>query len=151
MFNDELAQIQPVIEQYLKDKGLELIELAHRFKAGQAQLSLLIDRPEGGITLGECSQANREIGAIIEGKNIFPQGFSLEVSSPGIDRPLSSKNDFIRCRGKRVAFFLKYEIEGKLEWHGSVKDTGDDAVMIDAQGKLISIPFLSISKARQEI
>jgi ribosome maturation factor RimP len=76
--------------------------------------------------------------------------YILEVSSPGLDRPLVTKNDFLRCLKKRVRFFLTEPINGKPEWEGAILKADDEAVYVDIGEELV-IPLSKINKAKQII
>lgn len=142
-------ELRKFIEEYLAAKGLELVELIYRREGRDHVLRVLSDRPEGGISLGECSRLNKELGALLDEKNILIESYTLEVSSPGLDRPLREKKDFQRAKGKQVKFFLKEMVEGKLEWDGAITEVTDDAVHIDTKDKPLAIPLVLINKGRQ--
>lgn len=138
---------------YLKGAGLELVELFYSRQARSAQLKILADRPTGGITIEECAKASREIGEILDSSGLMDGHYILEVSSPGLDRPLSSKEDFTRCMNRKVRFFLKESVEGVIEIEGNVQDVHDDAiyVRIEPQDKIVRIDYSKIAKAKQKI
>ena len=142
-------ELMAVIADYLAGHGLDLIELIYRREGRGQVLRVLADRPEGGISLGECAQLNRELGSLLDEKDILQEGYVLEVSSPGLDRPLREKKDFLRCKDKAVKFFLKEQLEGKLEWDGLITAVDDEAVHIDSFGRQLRIPLAKINKAKQ--
>ena len=145
-------ELTNIIESYLNTKNLDLADLIYRYEGSDLVIRVLSDRPEGGITMGECSKLNREIGRILEEKNILgSQGYILEVSSPGLDRPLKLKKDFLRCLNKRVIFFLKEPVNGKLEFEGIINKADDNLVYINVKGSLIEIPINAVNKAKQVI
>lgn len=94
-----------MISENLKAQGLDLVELICNYQGRDLFLRLLVDKPEGGIIIKECAEVNRRLSAMLNEANILEQSYILEVSSPGLDRPLSSKNDFIRCLNKEARFF----------------------------------------------
>ncbi|MBI4972299.1 MAG: ribosome maturation factor RimP [Candidatus Omnitrophica bacterium] len=144
-----IAELKIIIGEHLKNQGLDLVDLIYRYEGRGSFLRVLADRPCGGITLDECARLNIEISALLDEKNILQQGYILEVSSPGIDRPLMTKSDFMRCLNRRARFFLKEAIKARLEWEGIIKSVEDDAVSIDIQGDIIEIPLAKINKAKQ--
>jgi len=145
---EELCKL---IEEYLAARGLELVELIYRREGREQVLRALVDRPEGGISLGECGRLNKDLGMLLDEKNILAESYTLEVSSPGLDRPLREKKDFQRSKGKLVKFFLREMVEGKLEWDGVITEVTDDAVHIEAKDKLLVIPLALINKAKMLI
>jgi len=146
-----VTELTVIIEDYLKDQGLDFVDLIYRYEGRDLFLRILVDRPEGGVTLDECSRINREIGDILEEKDIIQAKFILEVSSPGIDRQLKTKSDFSRCINRKVRFFLGEPVNGKIEWEGLISKTEDDRVYVDVEGDIIEIPLVKINKAKQVI
>ena len=150
MDNQELIeQLGYIIEDYLKARGLELIDLILRCEGRDLFLRILTDRPNGGITLDECSSVNIDLSRILDEKDIVRQNHILEVSSPGIDRPLKSRSDFLRRLGRKAVFFLAEPIRGKIQWEGFIKEVGGNAVFVDINTQVIEIPFQIINKAKQ--
>jgi ribosome maturation factor RimP len=144
-------QLEAVIAEYLSGCGLELVELIYRRELSDQVLRVLADKPEGGISIGECAQLNRKLGAVLDEKSLLQEGYVLEVSSPGLDRPLSTKKDFLRCKAKLVKFFLREPVEGKVEWDGEIISVDDNAVHINIKDRPLSIPLASVNKAKQII
>ena len=144
-------QLEAVIAEYLSGCGLELVELIYRRELSGQVLRVLTDKPEGGISIGECAQLNRKLGAVLDEKGLLQEGYVLEVSSPGLDRPLSTKRDFLRCKDKLVKFFLREPVEGKVEWDGEIISVDDFAVHINIKDRPLSIPLASVNKAKQII
>lgn len=143
--------MRQIIEDVLRSKGLELIDLIYRFEGRDLFLRVLTDRPEGGISLGECANLNREIGAILDQRDILRERYVLEVSSPGIDRPLLTKNDFIRCLNRDVHFFLLEPINAKIELEGRVERVEGESVFVDIDGEKVRIELAKIRKGKQVV
>lgn len=146
-----ISELKDIIDNYLKDKALDLVDLMYRYEGRDLFLRILVDRPEGGISLGECANLNNEINRILDEKDILRERYILEVSSPGLDRPLSTKNDFLRCINRRTRFWISEPINGKIEMEGSITKVDDDSVYIEIKDKAVKIPLLNIKKAKQII
>jgi ribosome maturation factor RimP len=140
-----------IIGEYLRNQQIELVELSHRYEGSDLVLRLLVDRPEGGITIGECASLNSEISRIIEAENLLPGRYVLEVSSPGLDRPLRTRSDFARCLERRVRVFLSAPINGRLEWEGVISRVGEESVSLDIAGTPLEIPLVKINKGKQVV
>ncbi|MBI3871559.1 MAG: ribosome maturation factor RimP [candidate division Zixibacteria bacterium] len=95
------AVVEPVAEQY----GVELVDVIHHLGRNQT-VRILIDKP-GGITLDDCTRVSRRLSADFDMAEVMPGRYTLEVSSPGLDRPLRTPADFRRKMGHKVA--LRYE------------------------------------------
>jgi len=145
------GELSRIISEYLEARGLELIELVYRREGREQVLRVLTDRPQGGISLGECAQLNRELGLLLDEKALLEERYLLEVSSPGLDRPLHSRNDFLRCKNKTIKLFLREPVEGKIEWDGRITQVDEEAVHIETRDKPLTIPLSSINKAKQII
>jgi ribosome maturation factor RimP len=146
-----IEELKVIIEDYLKSQSLDLVDFIYRYEGRDLVLRILIDKPEGGISLDECASCNQNISRILDEENILETRYILEVSSPGLDRPLKTKNDFLRCINREVKFFLNESIEGKLELDGIIQKVDGAAVYIDTKDRSLAIPILNINKAKQII
>ena len=146
-----ILELKNIIGDFLKIQGLELIGLIYRHEGRDLALRILVDRAQGGITLGECAQLNNQISEILDEKDILQEGYILEVSSPGLDRPLETRSDFLRCMNRKVKLFLNESINGKIELEGLISKVEDDSVYIDCKNATIQIPLIKINKAKEII
>jgi ribosome maturation factor RimP len=146
-----IAELRDVIGSYIKEQGLDLVDLVYRYEGGGLFLRILVDKPEGGISLDDCAYINNEISRILDEKNILQERYILEVASPGLDRPLTTKKDFLRCMNKKARFFLNELVEDRRELEGIINSVDDEAVYIDSQGRVIKIPLSKINKAKRVI
>ncbi len=146
-----IGEFQAFLSDFLRERNLDLIEVIHRYEGKDLFLRVLVDKPEGGISLGECAQLNRELGDILDEKNILEQRYILEVSSPGLDRTLKTENDFKHCLNKKVKFFLNELINNKLEWDGVIDKADETKVYVDTGSIILEIPLDKINKAKQLI
>jgi ribosome maturation factor RimP len=95
------AQVERLIKPILDDFGYELVDLQYKKEGRSMALCIFIDKP-GGITLDDCVTVSREVGAILEIEDPIKAGYRLEVSSPGLDRPLKKPADFERFAGQKI-------------------------------------------------
>jgi len=140
-------EISLLVSDLATAQGLVLVDIILRQNGSELLLGLLADRPQGGISLGECALLNRLVRQALDEKNIFGE-YSLEVSSPGLDRPLKTKEDFTRCLNKQAVFFLNDLINGKCEWKGVINRVNETAVFIEQAGEVLEIPLIKINKAK---
>lgn len=96
-----LERVRTLVEPMLATLGFELVELEYKREGRGWTLRFFLDK-EGGITLDDCADASREIGMLLEVEDVVPTAYDLEVSSPGIDRPLKKAADFERFKGSLV-------------------------------------------------
>ncbi|HNW39061.1 MAG TPA: ribosome maturation factor RimP [Candidatus Omnitrophota bacterium] len=131
-----------------QSNNLELVDLICRPEGRRVVLTVLADKPQGGINLQECAVLCRQLKNLIEERNLISVDYLLEVSSPGLDRPLKQPKDFARFIDKEAVFFLKDLIEGKCQWQGIIKQVDETAVFIQVEGRLLEIPLIKINKAQ---
>jgi ribosome maturation factor RimP len=146
-----IEELRGIIGGYLEAGGLELVELIYRYEGESLFLRILTDKPGGGITIDECAELNTQIGVVLDEKGPLNQRYVLEVSSPGLDRPLATKSDFLRCVGREARFFLSEPLNGRLEYEGRIARADDSAVYVDICGSVMDIPLGKINKAKQII
>ena len=157
---DELLdKIKQVVQGYIEGLGYELVDLSLSKIRGDINLRVLTDKPRGGISLKECADLNLGLSAILDRENTLGEGYVLEVSSPGIDRPLTSRKDFLRAGERQIRVVLSEPIEGKHEITGIITKVEDDYLFLDSGKKIIDgecsrtikIPLNKIKKAKQVI
>jgi ribosome maturation factor RimP len=141
-------RLQQLISPVLEDLQAELVELDLVRASGQIIVRLLVDKPGDRINLDECALINRRLGDIIEEQGIIADRYVLEVSSPGIDRPLKSKRDFARNPGKLVKLFLRQPVNGKIEWDGIIRNVTETEVSVEIEGQAEIVPLSIINKGK---
>jgi ribosome maturation factor RimP len=152
MFEDVVLKLRPLFSAHLERLGFILVDIRfYRNNEGALILEALADRAEGGITLAECTRFNAELGGIAEENASIPARYTLEVSSPGTDRPLVILSDFRRVIGRKVRVFLKEPYDGKIEHLGSVEAVGAGAISIKTENKTIIIPLEKVNRAKQVV
>ncbi|MGB8656544.1 MAG: ribosome maturation factor RimP [Candidatus Zixiibacteriota bacterium] len=124
-------KIKPVVEE----AGLELVDLDY-FEGGPAStLRIYVDRT-GGVTIGECADLSRKVSDVLDIGDFIPHRYMLEVSSPGLDRPLTKAADFRRRIGERVKVFLKEKVNGRTEMAGRIQSCEDECVVLAADSPI---------------
>lgn len=144
-------KIEKIALPFLDEMDAELVDLNIHRHRGEVTIQILADKSQGGITINDCAALNRKIRDAFEMKNIIMGPYVLEVSSPGLDRPLKTIKDFRRVIGREVRFFLSEAVAERIEHAGVVKNVDDDRVIIKAQNIEIAIPLGKINKAKQMI
>ena len=151
MYLEIMDKIRDLLNPLLEEMQLQLVDLTVRRQGQDFFAEIFVDHPCGGITLDECSVLNRRLNDRMDQENLITDNYFIEVSSPGLDRPLKTKEDFLRVMGRNVHFYLADLIENKREHTGVIKDVQEARVLVDASGKDIFIPLESINKALQVI
>ncbi|MBU3933692.1 MAG: ribosome maturation factor RimP, partial [Candidatus Omnitrophica bacterium] len=122
-------QIKKQVLLLLTKEAVELVDLSISRGRRRSVIRLLVDKP-GGITLDECARLNQEIGRLIERENIIQESYVLEVSSPGLDRPMESTRDFQRCLGQLVKIVLRKPLNRQNVWVGVMEAVDKANVVI---------------------
>jgi len=136
--------------EILEPQGVELVEVEYRREGGQWVLRLFVDRP-GGITLDDCAKVSRQVGDLLEVTDPIDHPYTLEVSSPGLDRPLRSERDFERYRGRQVRIKTFAPVEGRKRFHGKLVGLREGKVEVEVEGRLYAISREAISKANLDV
>lgn len=145
-----------IVEPLATDEGLEVvdIELRHEGKAGRV-LRVYLDRVEkqdetGAPGVEELGRVSRELSDILDVHDLVAGSYTLEVSSPGINRPLRKPEHFARCVGQRVRVHTRELIGGRKKFLGPLHDAAGDGVVVLQDGRAVFIPFGLIVKANVE-
>lgn len=140
-------EIEKIIETQSAQRDAEVFGLTIHAQRKDVRVVVFVDKPAGGISLEECAQINRASAAEIDGRQLLPQGYVLEVNSPGLDWLLRNKRDFLRARGRQVHLKLKEPVQNVWEFDARVLEAQDDAVMIEWEGRPVPIPLEKIQQA----
>jgi len=133
---------RPIVELY----GYELVDVVYLKEGQNWFLRLYIDQP-GGIKLEDCEKISKTIDLLLDEHDFIPHRYYLEVSSPGIERPLKTKKDFERFTGYRVTINTYSPVEGKKSISGLLLGLKDEAVAVEDGDCMTSIPLNLISIA----
>jgi ribosome maturation factor RimP len=146
-----VTHLRQAILPILEEDDVELVEMNLISAQARPTLRLLVDRKEGGISLGDCARLNTKIGEMLDENNLFQDRYILEVSSPGLDRPLVTLRDYARCINRKVRFFLSESIGGKIEMQGEIKELSEDSVFVQTADGRVEIPLAKVVRAKQFI
>lgn len=142
-----------LLEPILVRDGYEIVEVEWSHEAGGRVLRIYVDRP-GGVTVDDCREVSRTVEPILDVEDLVEGSYHLEVSSPGLDRPLRKPADFARHAGQRVTVRTSRPVETgtgpRRNWSGILKGFADGMVEVDVDGRLHRIPHDQIAKAHLE-
>jgi len=145
-----LADIQAAAEPILADCEMELVELTCHPRGGQRVIRFLVDKV-GGVTIQQCAQANRRISEALEAADLGEESYAIEVSSPGLDRPLVSKRDFERALGDELRVDVLRE-DGRPEaLCGMLLAVQHEAVVLKMPSGNVTVPFAQIRTAKKAL
>ncbi len=146
-----IEKVQGIIEPVINSLGIELADLEVGRMRGGGLLRVFIDKEEG-ITIDDCERVSREIADVLDVEDPIPYAYTLEVSSPGLDRPLKKPADFKRYKGNKIRVITKDPIDKQTFFVGKISMAGDLEVTLDLpENNKVTIPYEIISKARLEV
>lgn len=142
--------IGEIIERVTSREGLELVHWEAVGPRNHFVLRIYIDKP-GGVNHGDCEAVSNQVGLLLDVEDLIPHKYTLEVSSPGVERGLYKPKDYERFAGSRVKLKIAAPINGQRNFRGRLVGIDQDRVSFDADGVgLIEIPYGSIVKANIE-
>jgi len=155
---DVVAQVRAIASRVAGTSGLEIFDVQFRREAGGMVLRVQIDRPgpaataDDSVGVADCAHLSRELSAILDVEDIVPTAYILEVSSPGLDRPLRHADDYRRFSGRRAKLVMREAIDGQRYFKGRLGGVEDNAVLMDADdGRRHRVPIGVITRANLEV
>lgn len=139
-----------LLEPAVAGMGCELVGVVYRGNPKHALLRLYIDKP-GGVDLDDCTRVSRHVSGVLDVEDPISQQYTLEVSSPGLDRPIFRVDDYERFAGEKVRLRLLAPLEGRRRLAGVLRGVRGDEVVIEDNGIEINVPLSQIDKANLEL
>jgi ribosome maturation factor RimP len=166
----ELDRVREIAERVAASSGLEVLDIEFRGSGPARMLRVFLDKPSvassdplGGVTHGDCANFSREFGTILDVEDVVPGSYTLEVSSPGLDRKLTKASEFERFVGSRIKIVTRNPVNNNRYFEGRLESFRDGRLTLDlsvagkksrkkmgaaaSEGKTISIEFSDVEKA----
>lgn len=141
-----LNVIADMLEPTIEALDLELWGIEHVVRGRSSLLRVYIDS-EDGVTIDDCERASRQISAVLDVEDPLPGEYTLEVSSPGLDRPLFRIEQYDDFVGDVVSLRLRTPLEGRRKFKGLLESVGEDRIVMTVDNESVEIPFQQIEKA----
>jgi ribosome maturation factor RimP len=143
-----IEKARAICERVGNQEGLEIVEVDLVGGGRNRVLRIYIDKP-GGVTHADCEKVSHQVGEILDVENVIPgAGYTLEVSSPGVERKLSKPRDFERFVGEKVKVSLRAPLENQRHWQGMLAAFTNGTVTLEtAPGKSIQFPLEQVERA----
>jgi ribosome maturation factor RimP len=155
---DVVGRVREIASRVAADRGLDIFDVQFRREAPGMVLRILIDRPgpaaaaEDSVSVDDCAHLSRELSAILDVEDVVPTAYTLEVSSPGLDRPLRGADDYRRFRGRLAKIVLRERVDGQAFFRGRLGGVEGPEVLIDAEdGRTHRVPLEAIRRANLEV
>jgi ribosome maturation factor RimP len=143
-------KIRQLVEPVIESEGMEIIDLECLKMKYRWLVRIYIDK-ERGVTIDDCSEISKQVGDVLDVYDVLPGAYTLEVSSPGLNRPLTRDKDFIKYRGSTVRIKTGEKLDGVKNFHGILNDYLDEngmkTLIVDVSGKVYHIPRDMVVKA----
>ncbi len=155
MAESVIEKVKQLTLTITEEEGLDLFNFEFKKSGHRWFLRIFLDK-EGGVNLNDCEGVSRKLSAILDKEDLIPHSYILEVSSPGLDRPLLSEKDYAKFKGKNVRIRTSEPINGQKNFRGRLAKYEDGAVTLEIEvrkneTKSVSIPYHNIAKAKLEI
>ena len=138
--------VTELIEPGLLADGLELVDVEFKKEGQNWVLRIYIDK-EGGVTVADCQKVSRLAGDLIEVEEVIEPVYTLEVSSPGLNRVLKKEKDFLKYSGKKIYVQCHAPMDGRKKFTGILKDFIDQSIHLEVDGQHYTIPLNLVAKA----
>ena len=145
---DVITQVEELLRPIAVRLGLETVDLALSGEGHRTVLRVVVDRVEGGITVEECARVSEALSRQLDLYDLFEDPYTLEVSSPGLDRPLRNDADFRRFAGKKAELKTYGPVEGQRHFRGILLGVIGEAVVLQVDGRQVQLPKSQIAQAR---
>jgi len=153
-----LEQIRAIAERVAASRGLTVWEIQSRREASGHVVRVFIDRPgpaataEDSVSIEDCEQVNREMSTILDVEDPLPFAYTLEVSSPGLNRPLRGEDDYRRFTGRLAKVVVSEAVDNQKAFEGRLRGLEDGHVLLEApNGRMHRLPLQLITRGRLEV
>ncbi len=143
---DVAAHLEGLLRDVVELDGVELVYVEYRPEGSPSVLRIYIDKP-GGVGLKDCERVSKQASALLDEENLILRRYVLEVSSPGIERPLFKEADYRRFVGKEIRLITTETIENRRKFTGLIRTFSEGILKLELEGETYQIPFSKIRKA----
>jgi ribosome maturation factor RimP len=133
-------------------RGLELVDI-ELFRSGRREVLRIYLHKPGGVSLADCGEASHHLSVLLDADEDFQGPYTLEISSPGLDRPLRTPQDWARRKGEWVRAHLAQEVEGRSQWIGRLLDSDESSAVLEPEdgSPQVRIPYAAVQLARVDV
>ena len=150
MYRDIPESLRRVIEPVVRSHGLELVDAAVGRGPTRSLVRVIVDTPsgDGRVKVDECAAVSRELGPGLDVAELIEGAYTLEVSSPGVDRTLAREIDFTRAVGRKVALETRAPLDGRRRFKGELVAFDGVTATVRCDGRDLGVPFSAIERAK---
>jgi ribosome maturation factor RimP len=143
-----VARVTEIAKRVGVSEGIDIVDVELTGAGNRRVLRIFIDKP-GGVTHADCELISKQVGTILDVEDVVPGGsYTLEVSSPGLERRLRSPADYVRFQGRKATILLREPIENQRRWEGTLVGFSAGMIILDlAHGRSVSIDLAKVQRA----
>lgn len=142
-----IAEVWKLVEPVVLAEGMDLIEVEYRRESHGWVLRLFLDQ-ESGMSVDDCARMSDVVGDLLDVADVIPSRYHLEISSPGLNRPLRKLEHFLAQLGNVVELRTLVPIEGRRNFKGILRDVTSETISMECGGQVHGVPFLMVERAR---
>ena len=146
MQREVVSKIEEIAQRVAASDGIEVVEVELKGSGSNRLLRISIDKP-AGISHADCELVSQQVGTILDVEDVVPGHYTLEVSSPGVERKLLKPRDFERFQGKKAKVTLRSPVENQRHWEGTISGISDGMITLESAGREIRFPFEQVERA----
>jgi ribosome maturation factor RimP len=155
---EPLARFRAIADRVTRSHGLEVWDIVSRREPGGQVIRVFIDRPgpaatpEESVSIEDCAEVSREMGTILDVEDPLPFAYTLEVSSPGLDRPLRGAEDYRRFAGRLAKIVVSEAVDNQKAFEGRLRGVDENTVLLEGpKGRMHRLPMRLITRGRLEV
>jgi len=148
--SSQIDKLHSIIDPVAGDMGYEIVRIAlqNSARGGPVILQIMAERPDGTMLVEDCAQLSREVSVILDVEDPISVEYVLEVSTPGIDRPLTRRKDFVNFAGFEAKIELSVPEDGRRRFRGKLCGMSGDVVKIEVDGDIFEVSFTNINRSK---
>jgi ribosome maturation factor RimP len=139
-------RVRRSIQSLVQDEGCELVHVHYLPEGVGSMVRIYIDK-DGGVDLGDCQRVSRKAGILLDVEDLIPHRYTLEVSSPGLERPLFNAGDYEKYEGREIRLTTRKKMGDRRKFKGWLKGIRLEVIELECEGKIFRIPLENVKKA----
>ena len=147
MRQEVVSKVEQIAQRVAASDGIEVVEVEFKGSGASQLLRISIDKPQG-VSHADCELVSHQVGTILDVEDVVPGHYTLEVSSPGVERKLLKPNDYTRFQGKKAKIVLREPVENRRHWEGTLAGLENGAVLLElSPGSVLRFSISQVERA----
>jgi len=146
MRQEVVSKVEEIAQRVAASDEIEVLEVEPKGGGGNQLLRISIDKPEG-VSHADCELVSHQVSTILDVEGVVPGHYTLEVSSPGVERKLLKPKDYIRFQGKKARVVLREPLENRRQWEGTLAGLENGSLLLETAGRIVRVPLDHVQRA----